>query len=71
MYICPESNSHNFLFVTNKDHYNFYAKHGFNVVLQAGTNGTLTDDGSLSVYAAMQGKDYVNIEARTSFEHIL
>jgi hypothetical protein len=50
--------------VTNKNHYDFYVKNGFNVVLQAGTNGTLTDDGSLSVYAAMQGKDYVNIEAR-------
>jgi hypothetical protein len=66
VFICPESNPHNFLFVTNKNHYDFYVKNGFNVVLQAGTNGTLTDDGSLSVYAAMQGKDYVNIEARAT-----
>lgn len=34
-----------------------------NAVLQAPTNGTLDDDGSLSVYSALHDKEYVNIEA--------
>jgi len=32
-----------------------------NVVLQSNTS--VTDDGSLSVYAAQQGKPYINCEA--------
>ena len=38
----------------------------FNAVLQVpyiGPNSTLTDDGSLSVYSAMNGKPYTNTEA--------
>ena len=51
-----------FFFVTDLDLYNQIRQAGFNVVLQ--DNAFVTDDGSLSVYAAQLGVPYVNVEAR-------
>jgi hypothetical protein len=48
------SNPHNFFFVTRSVEYNMLDEQNLNVVLQADPiNGSLTDDGSLSVYASM------------------
>jgi hypothetical protein len=50
-----------FFFVTDRAHYETLAAEGFNVVLQ--DNARVTDDGSLSVWAAREGVPYVNVEA--------
>ena len=50
-----------FFYTTSERAYDFFRKRGFNVMLQ--NNETVTDDGSLSVYAGMKGIDYINIEA--------
>ena len=51
-----------FFFVTDRAHYDALVARGFNAVLQ--DNATVTDDGSLSVWAARQGVPYVNVEAQ-------
>ena len=38
---------------------------GYNVVLQ--NNATVTNDGSLSYYAGVQGKEYINFEAQAEY----
>lgn len=62
------SNPHNFFFVTRNLEYNMLDEQNLNVVLQADpVNGSLTDDGSLSVYASISNKAYVNVEARAEY----
>lgn len=56
-----KQNPHNFFLVTQASTFDMLKKKGFNVVLQ--NNRQVTDDGSLSVYAAMHGIPYVNVEA--------
>lgn len=51
-----------FFFVTDPRFYDAMREAGFNVVLQ--DNARVTDDGSLSVWAAQQGMPYVNVEAQ-------
>lgn len=50
-----------FFYTTSLRAFDFFKQKGFNVLLQ--NNATVTDDGSLSVYAGMQRIDYINIEA--------
>ena len=50
-----------FFFVTDRPLFDELVRMGFNVVLQ--DNARVTDDGSLSVWAARQGLRYVNVEA--------
>lgn len=49
-----------FFYTTSEKAFDFFRKKGFNVLLQ--NNETVTDDGSLSVYADLKHIDYVNIE---------
>lgn len=51
-----------FFFVTDPRHYQLLQGGPFHVVLQ--DNVAMTDDGSLSVYAAHVGLPYVNVEAQ-------
>ena len=51
-----------FFFVTDRALYDALAARGFNAVLQ--DNARATDDGSLSVWAAQNGRPYVNVEAQ-------
>jgi hypothetical protein len=50
-----------FFYTTSEQAFVFFKSLGFNVLLQ--NNDTVTDDGSLSVYAGLKGMDYINIEA--------
>lgn len=50
-----------FFFITERAFFDVLAAEGFNVVLQ--DNARVTDDGSLSVWAAREGLPYVNVEA--------
>jgi hypothetical protein len=50
-----------FFYTTSQQAFDFFKSLGFNVLLQ--NNETVTDDGSLSVYAGLKGMDYINIEA--------
>ena len=60
-WVCPQPNhSNDFFLVTDGDWFDALAAHGFNVVLQA---MQATDDGSLSVWFAQQGRPYINVEA--------
>lgn len=52
----------NFFFVTDRALYDALVPAGFAVVLQ--DNARVTDDGSLSVWAARRGVPYVNVEAQ-------
>ncbi len=51
-----------FFYTTSERAFQFFKKKGFNVMLQ--NNATVTDDGSLSVYAGNMGVDYINLEAQ-------
>ena len=51
-----------FFFVTDRALYDALVSRGFNAVLQ--DNARATDDGSLSVWAAQNGRPYVNVEAQ-------
>ncbi|NUE67345.1 hypothetical protein [Snodgrassella sp. ESL0253] len=59
--INPNSDAHDFFYVTTQQAFNFLASRNFNVVLQ--NNQFVHDDGSLSVWAAQQQIDYINVEA--------
>jgi hypothetical protein len=50
----------NFIFTTNEVLFRKLKAQNINAVLQ--NNSTVTDDGSLSVYAGRKGRSYVNIE---------
>lgn len=56
-----EADPDDFFFVTEPGLYTALSTQGFAVVLQ--DNARVTDDGSLSVWAARQGLPYVNVEA--------
>ena len=56
------SDPDDFFFVTERAHYDALVARGFNAVLQ--DNASATDDGSLSVWAAQNGRPYVNVEAQ-------
>lgn len=58
----PGADPDDFFFVTERDLFEKLRAEGFNVVLQH--NEAMTDDGSLSVYAAQHGLRYVNVEAQ-------
>ena len=51
-----------FFYTTNPGIFQYFADQGFNIVLQ--NNSTVTDDGSLSVYAGKKGIHYLNVEAQ-------
>src|SRR5690606_38163161 len=57
----PGVDPDDFFFVTERALFDILAAEGFNVVLQ--DNRRVTDDGSLSVWAARVGLPYVNGEA--------
>ncbi len=58
----PGSDADDFFFVTDRALYDALVARGFNAVLQ--DNAAATDDGSLSVWAAQNGRPYVNVEAQ-------
>ena len=62
VHLPPEADPDNFFFVTDPALYEALVPAGFAVVLQ--DNARVTDDGSLSVWAARRGVPYVNVEAR-------
>ncbi|HSK13672.1 MAG TPA: hypothetical protein VK907_10685, partial [Phnomibacter sp.] len=61
VFIGPTEDIDDFFYTTSEQAFQFFMQKGFNVLLQ--NNATVTDDGSLSVYAGMKGMDYINIEA--------
>jgi hypothetical protein len=62
VHLPPGADPDNFFFVTDPTLYDALAAEGFAVVLQDNTR--VTDDGSLSIWAARRGVPYVNVEAR-------
>jgi hypothetical protein len=62
VHLPPEADPDDFFFVTDPALYDGLVAAGFTVVLQ--DNARVTDDGSLSVWAARQGIPYVNVEAQ-------
>jgi len=65
VHIVPSEARHDFFLVTREKCFQFLAQAGFNVVLQA---SGLEDDGSLSLYCARAGIDYINAEAHPDHE---
>ncbi|MFN3595941.1 MAG: hypothetical protein ACK41D_01570 [Rubricoccaceae bacterium] len=61
LHLAPGADEDDFFFVTTRALFDALAAGGFNVVLQ--NNDAVTDDGSLSVWAAQAGVPYVNVEA--------
>lgn len=61
VFINPQRSVDDFLYVVNPRAFDYFQQLGINVVLQ--DPSTVNDDGSLSVYAAEQGQDYINVEA--------
>jgi hypothetical protein len=61
IYINPEINNSEFFIVTQKDDFDQLVKKRYTVVLQ---NANPVDDGSMSVYASIFGKRYINAEAK-------
>ena len=61
VHINPSMDKDDFFFVTTADHFRRLKERNFNVVLQA---SNASDDGSLSVYAARNGIQYINVEAQ-------
>lgn len=61
VHLAPGADPDDFFFVTDRALFDRLAAAGFNAVLQ--DNARVTDDGSLSVWAAQQGLPYVNVEA--------
>lgn len=64
LHLPPGADPDNFFFVTDRALYDALVAEGFAVVLQ--DNARVTDDGSLSVWAARRGVPYVNVEAQHS-----
>ena len=63
VFINPDRDPDDFFFVTEQGLFDQLAAQGYNAVLQAPI-GEATDDGSLSVYAGVEGIGYVNVEAQ-------
>lgn len=61
VYINPNEDPDDFVYTTTRQAFEFFKEQQLNVLLQQ--NQGVTDDGSLSVYAAQKGIDYINIEA--------
>ncbi|MCU0375437.1 MAG: hypothetical protein MUF24_09025 [Chitinophagaceae bacterium] len=61
VYINPSEDPDDFVYTTTRQAFEFFKAMQLNVLLQQ--NEGVTDDGSLSVYAAQKGIDYINIEA--------
>jgi muramoyltetrapeptide carboxypeptidase len=57
----PKQGTGEFFYTTDDNFFNFAKVAGYNVVLQS--DGVI-NDGSFSVYAALQGSDYVNLEVQ-------
>jgi hypothetical protein len=57
----PEMDKGDFFFTTDREAFEIIKHAGYNVVLQ--DNEKVKDDGSLSVYCAIKGVRYINIEA--------
>lgn len=62
VYIEPGSNPSDFFYVVDEYYYDTLSNQGYNIVLQ--NNQTVTNDGSLSYYAGLMGKAYVNFESQ-------
>ncbi len=58
VYLNKKHNPKNFFYVTNNSDYIYFKKKNYNVVYQK----KIDDDGSLSIYSAMKGYPYINIE---------
>lgn len=61
VFVNKKEDPDDFFYTTSLRAFDFFKEKGFNVLLQ--NNATVTDDGSLSVYAGMKKIDYINIEA--------
>lgn len=61
VFVNPDRDVDDFYFVTSQRLYDHFKSKSYNVVLQS---KTVTDDGSLSVYAAQKGIAYINVEAQ-------
>jgi len=62
VHLQPDRDPDDFFFVTEERLFQLIKRAGFNVVLQ--DNTTVTDDGSLSVWAGRKGIPYINVEAQ-------
>ena len=60
LHISPNRNRFDFFYVTNRRFFDYLKQRDFNVVFQ--NNAGVPDDGSLSVYLAMKGIPYLNVE---------
>ena len=60
--LAPGTDTDDFVFVTTRALFDAVAASGINAILQ--NNRTPTDDGSLSVWAAQNGRPYLNVEAQ-------
>ena len=65
VYIEEGTNPSDFFYVVNSNYFDWFAKNGYNVVLQ--NNETVTNDGSLSYYCGLQGKEYINFESLAEY----
>ena len=63
--IVEGTNPSDFFYVVDPIYYEALAVAGYNIVLQS--NETVTNDGSLSYYAGMKGKAYINFEAQAEY----
>ncbi len=61
VFINQKEDVDDFFYTTSEKAFTFFKELGFNVMQQ--NNATVTDDGSLSVYAGIRKIDYINIEA--------
>jgi hypothetical protein len=59
------TNPSDFFYVVDWSIYNYLSEKQYNVVLQ--NNDTVSNDGSLSVYAGMEGKPYINFESQAEY----
>ncbi len=62
VHLAPGMDTDDFVFVTTRASFDSVVASGANAILQ--NNATPTDDGSLSVWAAQNGRPYLNIEAQ-------
>lgn len=62
VYVNKRKDADDFFLTTSPRIYQYLKKKGFNILLQ--DNSKVTDDGSLSVYAAQKNIAYLNIEAQ-------
>lgn len=62
VYVNDRMDGDDFIYTTNPSVFEFLKKEKVNVILQSETH--FVDDGSLSVYCAQNGIDYINIETQ-------